>query len=284
MAAAETESIGISYRYLPGLLRLRWPRSFAFTISGFQGDHILESIKRTGRFYESDLLEELALRLPSRPGVILDVGANIGNHTLYFARVLAQRVIAIEPHGSAAALLENNIRTNGTSDQVVVVRAGASDRQGRAFIVQGEQSNNLGSTRLSASKIPSPDPSHPTEDVPVLTVDDISYLYAGSHPIHLIKIDVEGMEAHVLKGAMRTITKHLPLITLEANTKEDIHITDELLIPLGYTRIGPFAWTPTYIYLHRHCANLMGTLCSHIMRFARRVLRSPARRLAPCSA
>lgn len=59
-------------------------------------DHVIDRVRKNMRFYEADLLEYLYYAVP-HAGLFVDVGANIGNHTLFFARYMAERVLAIEP-------------------------------------------------------------------------------------------------------------------------------------------------------------------------------------------
>ena len=59
-------------------------------------DPIQDSVRQNGEFHEGRMLEELGRHLP--PGVIVDVGANIGNHSVFFGAICGRRVLAFEPN------------------------------------------------------------------------------------------------------------------------------------------------------------------------------------------
>ena len=67
-------------------------------IVGLEGDHISEIIRRSGCFYEADLLD-LWASIPFDPShMMVDVGANIGNHTVFLGLACPNPILAIEPH------------------------------------------------------------------------------------------------------------------------------------------------------------------------------------------
>ena len=156
-----------------------------------------------GYFYE---MEELAIirRYSNVDAVFLDVGANIGNHTIYFAKILgAREVVCIEPNPEAIKILRINIELNRLQDQVdmAYVGYGLSDRPGRAIIGRTIDMN-LGGTTLE-----------PKDDgtIPLVAGDE---LLRGRN-IDFIKIDVEGMELEVLRGLEQTIASCEPKIFVE---------------------------------------------------------------------
>ncbi|WP_134727029.1 FkbM family methyltransferase [Paracoccus luteus] len=159
---------------------------------------------REGRFYE--LPELRTLKGLVAPGAtIVDIGANVGNHALFFARRMrAARVIVFEPNPLAAAPLMANVLLNGLAGVVcldhlgVALGAGASTGFGMR-----RHDRNLGATRL-----------RPGEGcIPVCRGDD---LLTGETPA-LIKIDVEGMEMEVLAGLSATIARARPLMMVEVD-------------------------------------------------------------------
>src|SRR5688572_6650888 len=83
-------TVRFHYRPLPQPLRAsRWfarPRPYA--LAGPAQDHLIQRIDRFGSFYEADLLEALDTALGGAKGTIIDVGANLGNHSVYFAAVI----------------------------------------------------------------------------------------------------------------------------------------------------------------------------------------------------
>jgi FkbM family methyltransferase len=158
-----------------------------------------------GYFYE---LEELAImrRHSIANAVFLDVGANIGNHTIYFAKLLdARQVICIEPNPEAIRILRVNIDLNQLQDRVDLthIGCGLSDHVGRAIIGRTIEMN-LGGTTLE-----------PRDDGTIALVPGDKLL--NGRNVDFIKIDVEGMELKVLQGLEQTISRFKPNIFVEVN-------------------------------------------------------------------
>jgi FkbM family methyltransferase len=141
-----------------------------------------------------------AFRAAVQPGdVIVDVGANLGAYTLLFGlwTGAAGRVFAFEPAPVPYGGLSAHISLNGLSDRVVALPQAVSCTEGTLdFVADGiDGANRLtaGASRGRASVVP----------VGVTTLDAISDRY-GVTP-RVIKIDAEGAELDVLRGARRTI-------------------------------------------------------------------------------
>lgn len=238
------EQVTITYRNFPGLARLHWPQSFTLSVSGPPQDHIFKAIKTSRTFYECDLLEEIALRIPQSHGTVLDVGANIGNHSLFFSKVLNKYVISIEPQQEAVNFLKLNMRANMVSNGGEILRIGMGEHPGNATIVNTEtQKLGLGAAKLAVDQV-----TLGAESVQVSTIDSLCRNRPDLPPVQLIKIDTEGMEGQVLRGAIDTIAKQKPLIAAEAASTDAVNEIRSILSPYGYTQSGPFAWTPTYIF------------------------------------
>src|SRR5688572_10575306 len=108
---------------------------------------VIQRVHLKGQFYEQEELDIIARYFEG--GVFADVGANVGNHTLYAAKILdARKVIACEPNPAALRILELNIVANGLRDRVVVHTVGLSAKSGWASLSTPDD-NNLGGTRLS---------------------------------------------------------------------------------------------------------------------------------------
>src|SRR5438874_6313231 len=74
-------------------------------------DHISNTIRRLDTFYENDLLEHMYRSIP-HSGVFLDVGANIGNHTVFLASFMAEHVVSFEPHPGLFEVLRGVVDKN----------------------------------------------------------------------------------------------------------------------------------------------------------------------------
>ena len=101
-------------------------------------------ILRTRSFYEARLLATVeAMGIVGKDSVVCDVGANIGNHTIYFGTVMgAAKVLAFEPQAHCHETLCANIALNGLEDRVQAYNClvGADTGNGGAGQVQRAQS------------------------------------------------------------------------------------------------------------------------------------------------
>jgi FkbM family methyltransferase len=199
------------------------------------GDHIFRSIAESGRFYEDSLLRNLARRL--RPhDVVIDAGANIGNHTVYFAAVAGCRVVAFEPNPAAARLLRRNAELNGVAEQVTVYEKALSDATGLARFDNSAALHNLGAVRVVADA---------AGEVETVTIDG----FLPSVRPRLIKIDTEGYESAVLRGARSIIRRWRPAICAEIADPREYEQICDFLAGFGYVHVGSFNFTPTHVFV-----------------------------------
>ena len=195
-------------------------------------DHMGRMIRGNRSFYELDLLMKCReLYLPGT--AIIDVGANIGNHTVFFGTILNAQVYAFEPYPPNHDLLEMNIAANGLETRVHPTRCALGDTDGFGSLHPGPPTN-LGTTSISFG----------AGETPVRTLDSLSI----RAPIGLLKIDVEGAETAVLRGATATIQRWLPDIIVEAGDPKSFAAVAQQLLDLTYTPRGRYAATPTYLF------------------------------------
>jgi FkbM family methyltransferase len=175
---------------------------------------------RSGTFYELEELELIA-GLVDRPRRILDVGANIGNHTLYFAhRFDPELTIPVEPNPAVVPLLRANLGLNWhRSFDLSLVGYGLSDRPGRGTS-HVKSDANLGGARLVAGE---------SGAIPIVRGDDAF----ESTEFDLIKIDVEGMENQVIAGLEGVLGRSQALVFVEV-LLGNIDPTIEQMEALGY--------------------------------------------------
>ncbi len=167
----------------------------------------IQSHHLKGTFYETEELGFIARHFHG--GVFVDVGANIGNHTVYALKFLeADKVIAFEPNPAAARLLHINLALNGLAARVDHRPFGLSDREARANLV-APRHKDLGSTRLELQ-----DTTTDGAGCPVTTGDAA---LANEPMISMIKIDTEAMELEVLSGLRQTIARHRPTLFVEVD-------------------------------------------------------------------
>lgn len=196
----------------------------SYTLEVDADSHIGQRIAETGRPFEWPLLERI--HAENYTGVAIDVGANIGNHTLWFAAICGLDVVAFEP--VTGNELEDNVAVNGLDDRVRIERCALGREPGQASdrgVRQGD-----------------PDGDHTTYeewgfnhkldvgqgDIEIRTLDSFDL-----DDVAFIKVDVEGMEPDVLAGGIATIRRCRPVIYAEALVTGPV---GEILAPLGYHR------------------------------------------------
>lgn len=181
---------------------------------------------------EIDLLEQLL-----KPGqTALDVGANMGSHTLAFCDFVGPtgRVHAFEPQRIMFQAMVATVALNSwTNAHCHMTAVGAKKGRIRVPSVSYEEPSNFGMVTLapdrSRAKALTYLDDEAGEEVEVITIDSLDLAAC-----HLIKIDVEGMEIDVLRGAARTIGTHRPLIYMECQGDERSQSALRLLKSLGY--------------------------------------------------
>jgi FkbM family methyltransferase len=164
-----------------------------------------------------------------KTGTILDVGANIGYHTTWFAtRCPTATVVAIEPNGRVFPRLLANI--DGIPN-VVAVNCGLADRGGLRRLHDTEDDAYSGFVDTHRKAV--------LKTTTVACAAGDEFLAAlGIGPVRFIKIDVEGLEQEVLDGLKRTIAEHRPVIACEifqgthSNPAPDA--TADMVCALGY--------------------------------------------------
>lgn len=138
----------------------------------------------------------------------VDVGANVGVHTVRLAKLAGRggSVIAIEPDPGVADRARRNIELNELAN-ARVVNAAASDKTGHTVLYRP---GAFDTNRARASLLCHPYLTGAAVTVPVVTVDEVC-----DGPVALIKIDVEGHEAAVVRGAAGVIDRDAPAIIFE---------------------------------------------------------------------
>lgn len=161
-------------------------------------DLISANIGNRSTFYELPWLKISEKYLESGQ-TIIDCGANIGNHSVYWSKICKYNVISIEPFKDNFELLEKNKEANNCD--FVTVKAVLSDRE--KMVSCCDNKNNKGAIFYREDE---------HGDCISSTLDIIASDY---HPIHAIKIDVEGDELNVLKGSINIINKYKPILFIE---------------------------------------------------------------------
>jgi FkbM family methyltransferase len=190
-----------------------------------------------GSFEEAEI--ELLKRHTRAKAWLFDVGANVGCLTIPAAlsEPLAQ-FMAIEPLRANVDRLRAHVALNGVHN-VEVVEAAAADVEGTTSFVPATDPALGTTTEISASE--------DAITVRCTTIDDL-WTRAGRPEVSLLKVDVEGGELRVLRGAHMVMRHCSPVLLIEANTAAALN---ELILELrqfGYVR-QPFPGLQPWNYL-----------------------------------
>jgi FkbM family methyltransferase len=244
----------LSRRYLPIPRQpVRASMGPGITMALHLGDEVDAEIYLFGLY---DPLSTAVLPTLIQPGdSVMDVGANTGYFTLLFRWMVGLRgtVVAIEPSPTVIARLRENLSLNGFEHTVAVQELAVGATLGTARLVQQD------ARRSGDSFIADDGPSGNGLNVRVDTLDNVARRL-GISPT-LIKIDAEGSEMEVLRGASELLAELKPTLLLEINTHtaERAGFSPEAMLewlvaehgyqiidlsrPLSYSAIPRRAWT-----------------------------------------
>ena len=177
-----------------------------------------------GGFHEQEILG--LIKAYFKGGTFLDIGANVGNHSIFIAKAFPDaKVIAFEPHPDAFALLAANVSFNRLNDRISVINKALSDGYYTATI--RTPAHNLGGSTLELQ----------IRGRSAAEYFDICSTVIGDDYINtivdFIKIDVEGHELKVLSGLSNTLKKMKPTIFVEVDERTDSLVRD-FICHLGY--------------------------------------------------
>ena len=196
-------------------------------------DYIQKKISTEKQPYELPMLQDIKGRVEA-DDLVLDIGANIGNHTLYLAAIAGCKVVAIEPNQTLAKALLSSVELNGFKDRVAVYALGLGKERTQGHFAS-ELPDNLGAQSIELG----------TGDIQVVPLDSLEF----EQPVRLLKIDVEGMELAVLQGGETLLRKDRPMLYVECQTANDFRCVANWLDTLNYGYWDTFNATPTHLFL-----------------------------------
>lgn len=182
---------------------------------------------------------------PQPGGVFIDVGAHIGLYTLALSKHF-DTTLAIEPHPITFHVLQANVLVKNLP-QVKAVRYGASDQCGTARIFT-RKANQLD----CASLVAEPNGSDELQaDCEIKTCDYLAEHYAPGQRVSLIKVDAEGHDAQVLRGAQSLLRRDAPIVLFEILEPQAGAECMEVLKSAGYDSFVSLNRTPIWRGLYR---------------------------------
>lgn len=212
-------------------------------LRGFSAKLTYDPNSEIGRYlffrgsFEEQILKKIR-QVVKKGDYILDVGANIGVHSLVFSTLTGNsgKVVAIEPQSNVRHRLELNLKNNHADNVIVLGCAiGAEESNARIYDIAN---NNDGAATLRPSE---PENHEKFEDIEVKTLNFIKES-TGLDNFDVVKIDVEGAELEVLKGLSELLQSTPPrclfVECVDSNLKRFDTSSEELiskLEDLGYT-------------------------------------------------
>jgi FkbM family methyltransferase len=195
-------------------------------------DYIQKKISTELQPYELEMLQDIQVNV-SAGDLVLDVGANIGNHTLYLAAIADCKVTSFEPNASLIEALRRSVEINQLSERVTLMPFGVGHMAGQGHF-SAIMEENLGGQSIDIGE----------GDIRIVALDELEF----PDRVKVVKIDVEGMELPVLEGAARLIGKDRPLIYVECMNADHYKTISAWMERHGYTYWDTFNATPTHFF------------------------------------
>ena len=186
----------------------------------FNCGRIIENCKVICEIREEDMYFDI------NNGTFIDVGGHIGKHSIPIAKRGNIKVISIEPNENSFKLLNDNIILNDVEDIVTPINIALSDKEGIIEYFENEHHPATNSLVKTKDKIP--------KKIKCSTLDK---LCSNVNDIKVVKIDVEGAELLVLKGAKETLLKHKPKIYFESWSEDGAENIEIYLKEFGYNKL-----------------------------------------------
>jgi FkbM family methyltransferase len=186
-------------------------------------DLIQGSIVNTHNFFEYDTLVKLRKFIPPK-AVILDIGGNIGNHSVFWASEGASKIHCFEPVKETYRMLCKNIEINGLAEIIIPHNVGLGGENSSGEIARS-CSTNIGETLIQTSI------GYNSYSLQIERLDDMDL---GLDRIDFVKIDVENFELQTLAGMRKTLEKYRPAVFIESYESGG-----EYYIPKGFVSNAP---------------------------------------------
>jgi len=196
-------------------------------------DHIQSYQLYNEKFWDQETLELLSTFVSGRH--VLDIGANVGNHTVFWGCISgAASIKAFEPIPETFAILKENIRINSLGKRVIAYACALGAENGSGDPVS--QPHN----RMQATVLARKDAKGA---VPVRTLDSFKI-----KKVDFVKIDVECHTLAMLKGAPATLTNCKPVLYVELfpHERKDCQA---ILEDYGYKPLGSIE-EHNYVFIH----------------------------------
>lgn len=185
------------------------------------------TFQSNGKLWENESLYQFFSNINNKPCNIIDIGAQSGLYSLFAKYIPETTFYSFEPFTDTFNCLNDNLKLNNITN-VNTFNIGISDVKGISYLNTSKSHNGLhtmGKTPIRFNDI------KPVE----IETDTIDNLFFNKNiAVDFIKIDTEGWEYNILKGAEATIKKNKPLIQLEWNitNMKQCNVHENMLIQL----------------------------------------------------
>jgi FkbM family methyltransferase len=203
---------------------------------------------------------ELGLDLISPGSRVIDVGANVGIYALPWAATHADVTVhCFEPNPSVRTRLARNMALNRLTARIRLHPEALSDRAGTATLYGSDDMSSLNRGVYTGRAVPT--------EVPLARLDDA--LSIEGQPVSLIKVDVQGHELEVLRGADALISHYRPALILEHEDRLYLSASEanqrktdlaKLLSRLGYETLYISRWGADLLTVAHWSDHLNGDL------------------------
>lgn len=185
--------------------------------------YVGKAVEKYGEYSEHEV--KLFRRLCREGSIVVEIGANIGTHTLALSEIVGKtgRVYAYEPQRIVFQTLCANVALNSL-ENVECFQTAVSDENGFLFLpdIRYDIAGNFGGVEI--------DQSSDGNKVTVSTLDELLDIPR----LDFLKIDVEGMEQKVLKGAQNLLEKYHPILYVENDRPDKSKNLIELIRSFDY--------------------------------------------------
>ena len=192
--------------------------------------YIGKSLSEYGEWSEAEV--SLLKQLLANNENIIEVGSNIGTHTIPLAKQVLKGgfVYAIEPQYQNYKLLLDNVKDNELNN-IKVLKIAVSSKEGEAYMNTFDENipSNYGDSKIFSLNFKN------AESVPVKTLDQLFYdNVKEKKSIKLIKCDAQGQELNIIQGSRKIIDKYKPYLYLENDDINTSKVLIEKIKHMGY--------------------------------------------------
>jgi FkbM family methyltransferase len=183
----------------------------------FRNDLIEQTIIVKKTFFEASELNIVRQFIPENT-VYVDIGANIGNHLIFFGLFTSsKKIYGFEPNSEIFPILVENVKLNNLEQKTILKQVAIGSEKSKGKLVGSSDKTHIAYTDKGVCVC---------ETGNILPLDLVV-----EEKIGFMKIDVEGMELDVVKGSLNRISSDKPIIFIESDKIEKVI---ELLNPKNY--------------------------------------------------